>query len=700
MLRFINSRLSIGLRLALVAGILIAASAISAALLANYGMGNIDFSQKEKYGTEYNGLIWLALQKDRSEVSDHARYDAMFGSARAQANFAETRRWQDRVTAANALILKVADSSNLTLDPDLDSYYAMDAATVKLPILLATSLQLEAELALPASVSGRQVVASIALDRFRTAADAVFSSIDASIKGNADGITEQALMPARVALEKVADAMIAAARANLDARPADYDAAKKPFEAAVDKAWVATNDELLRLLDVRLAGLKYGLVVNIALVVALIALSLFLATVINFGLSRRFKALGTAMTRLNAGDKTVEVPYLDDRNETGAIAKTLAQLKQTLIQRVADEKQREADREAATAAEKQAEAEDRARAEAQALQRQRDREAADEAQKRAGEEAQANAMHMVVSSFGEGLKGLASRDLTSRIRAALPEGYRGLQADFNAALDHLSAAMAEISHTAGDIASSAAQINAASQDLSQRTEHQAASLEKSAAAMDQITATVGKSAENAKQANSTALDAKKDADLGSDVVKRTMRAMHDIAHSSGEIGNIIGVIDEIAFQTNILALNAGVEAARAGEAGRGFAVVASEVRALAQRSAEAAKQIKTLVQTSESQVTSGVKLVEESGLALSRIVDDITKITALMNDIANAQQEQAVALGEVNTAVGHMDQTTQQNAAMVEQSTAASKSLADDAKVLADLVAGFQMEQSGQYEAA
>ena len=698
MLRFINSRLSIGLRLALVAGVLIAASAISAVLLANYGMGNIAFSQKEKYGAEYNGLIWQALQKAQGEVSDHARYDAMFGTADAYSAFVKANGWENRVTAANALILAVADGSNLTLDPDLDSYYAMDAVTVKLPDLLAKSLRLKQAEAIASGTSGRDTAVAVALDRFKSAADAADSSISTSIENNRAGITGRALAPARAVLQSVTGKMTFGAQANSNGEM--FGKMQKPFEAALDKAWVATNEELLRLLDVRLAGLKYGLVVNIALVVALIALSLFLAVVINFGLSRRFNALGAAMTRLNAGDKTVEIPYLDDRNETGAIAKTLARLKQTLIQREADEKQREADREAAAEAEKQAEAEERARADAQALQRQRDRDAADAAQKRAGEEAQARAMHMVVSSFGEGLKGLASRDLTSRITAALPEGYRGLQADFNTALDRLSAAMAEISHTAGDIASSAAQISVASQDLSQRTERQAASLEKSAAAMDQITATVGKSAENAKQANSKALDAKRDADLGSDVVKRTMRAMHDIAHSSGEIGNIIGVIDEIAFQTNILALNAGVEAARAGEAGRGFAVVASEVRALAQRSAEAAKQIKTLVQTSENQVTSGVKLVEESGLALSRIVDDITKITALMNDIAGAQEEQAVALGEVNAAVGHMDQSTQQNAAMVEQSTAASKSLADDAKVLADLVAGFRMDTSSRYEAA
>jgi methyl-accepting chemotaxis protein len=751
MLRFINSRLSIGVRLALVSGILAVASVISAAFLVNSALTNIAFSQRERDGVDYTALIWKALQANQPDIADHERYDAEFGSADKYATFAKAKTWEDRVSAANALLLAVADGSNLTLDPNLDSFYAMEAVTVKLPDVLATSLSLKKAESMPQGTPGRAAAVAMALERFQTASAAADYALDTSIKSNGDGITGPALAPSRAVVQKVTGGMISTAEADFDG--SIFRVTEKPFATALDKAWVATAHELSRMLDVRLAGLKQGLIVNAAVVSALIALSLFLAAAIALGLTRRFKALGEAMTRLNNGDKTTEVPYLDDRNETGAIAETLARLKETLIQQEADELQRQADREAAAAAQAEAEAEAQARAESlvvgtfgeglralaeedfafrleaelppayQALkddfnqaiaafgqsrkdrdeaarQRLRDQESAAIAQKRAEEEAQATSMRMVVSSFGEGLKALASRDLTQRVDAALPQGYRSLQADFNVALDQLANAMAEINRTAADIASSATQVSAASQDLSQRTERQAASLEETAAAMEEITATVGKSAENAKQANGTAIDAKKDADRGSKVVKETMAAMADIARSSGEIGKIIGVIDEIAYQTNILALNAGVEAARAGDAGRGFAVVASEVRALAQRSADAAKQIKTLIRTSENQVASGVKLVEESGLALSRIVDDIEQITMLMTEIANAQQEQATALGEVNAAVGHMDQTTQQNAAMVEESTAASKSLADDARVLADLVARFRLEQAARYEAA
>ena len=296
-----------------------------------------------------------------------------------------------------------------------------------------------------------------------------------------------------------------------------------------------------------------------------------------------------------------------------------------------------------------------------------------------------------VDLLGAALEALAGGDLTHRINAEMPPRSEMLKQNFNSTAEKLQQTMQLIAHNAQGVRSGAGEITQASDDLSRRTEQQAASLEETAAALDQITATVRKTAEGANAARSAAAAAKADAENSGEVVRETVSAMSGIEASSKQIGNIIGVIDEIAFQTNLLALNAGVEAARAGDAGRGFAVVATEVRALAQRSADAAKEIKTLISASSQQVDAGVKLVGETGKALGRIVEQVAKLNGLIGDIAASAQEQATGLNQVNTAVNQMDQATQQNAAMVEQSTAASHSLAEEAGELALLVGQFRI---------
>ena len=305
----------------------------------------------------------------------------------------------------------------------------------------------------------------------------------------------------------------------------------------------------------------------------------------------------------------------------------------------------------------------------------------------------------VVQATGRGLSALAAGDLSYRIKEAFPGDYAILREDFNRAMTSLDHAVGVIRNNAGSMLSGANEISSAAEDLSRRTERQAAGLEETAAALDQITATVRKAAENAQSADTVVSQTRTQAETGGGVVQRAISAMGEIETSSKQIGDIIGVIDEIAFQTNLLALNAGVEAARAGEAGRGFAVVASEVRALAQRSADSAREIKTLISTSSNQVKSGVVLVRESGDALSGIAVRINEITHLMGEIRASTQEQALALAEVNTAVNEMDQVTQQNAAMVEESTAASLSLNREATELAQLVGRFQVSEEGSDQA-
>jgi methyl-accepting chemotaxis protein len=252
--------------------------------------------------------------------------------------------------------------------------------------------------------------------------------------------------------------------------------------------------------------------------------------------------------------------------------------------------------------------------------------------------------------------------------------------------------MGAVAQSTGQIDSGTREISQSAEDLSKRTEQQAASLEETAAALDEITVNVASSSKRAEEARSIAALANASAAQSGTVVANAVNAMRRIEDSSSQISNIIGVIDEIAFQTNLLALNAGVEAARAGDAGRGFAVVAQEVRELAQRSAKAAREIKDLIRNSTAEVESGVKLVGDTGTALKTIETYVVTINQHMDAIATSAREQSVGLAEVNTAVNQMDQVTQQNAAMVEETNAASATLANEAGRLRELISQFVLD--------
>ncbi len=298
--------------------------------------------------------------------------------------------------------------------------------------------------------------------------------------------------------------------------------------------------------------------------------------------------------------------------------------------------------------------------------------------------------------LGEGLARLSDNDLRQRLDRPFTSTFDKLRVDFNVAADNLNLALTGVAQSIDMVFASAQEIATASQDLSRRTEGQAASLEETAAAVTQVTETVQRTTKNARLARQTVGEAKSDAEKSGEIVGRAVEAMGRIEYSSQEIGKIIGVIDEIAFQTNLLALNAGVEAARAGEAGRGFAVVASEVRALAQRSAEAAKQIKSLIATSGADVGVGVKLVRQTGEALGAIVAKVMEINSLVGDIAAGAEEESGALGQVNSAVNEMDQSTQQSAAMAEQANAAVDSMKQQIEGLRDSVADFKLAGGGK----
>jgi methyl-accepting chemotaxis protein len=378
--------------------------------------------------------------------------------------------------------------------------------------------------------------------------------------------------------------------------------------------------------------------------------------------------LSSTMDRLSRGDFQVRVEGEDRRDELGGMARAVQVFKDAGL-----EKQRL-----------------EAEAVAQRSLSEQERIKAEEAKARTAKE-----QAQVVTSIGTGLERLSAGDLTFELKEAFAPEYETLRANFNGAMSQLRQTMQTVIGRTHGLRSGGLEITQASDDLSKRTEQQAASLEETAAALDQITATVKKTADGAIEARKVVAVAKDDAEKSGAVVREAVGAMTRIEDSSKQIGQIIGVIDEIAFQTNLLALNAGVEAARAGDAGKGFAVVASEVRALAQRSAEAAKEIKALISASSDQVAQGVDLVGETGRALARIAEQVAQINGVVAEIAASAQEQATGLHQVNAAVNQMDQVTQQNAAMVEQATAAAHSLREETDALSDLIAQFRVGDIG-----
>ncbi|HYG91667.1 MAG TPA: methyl-accepting chemotaxis protein [Azospirillum sp.] len=454
------------------------------------------------------------------------------------------------------------------------------------------------------------------------------------------------------------------------------------------------------------SGLQSTSTTNIAVGIAAVLIGLLLAWLVARSIVKPVRAMTETMTNLAHGDLTVTIPALADRDEIGEMAQAVQVFKDNAI-----EKQRmdEAER-ARLEAERRAAEEQRARAQAIGqeiadlidgvskgdLARRLDLEGKDGFYRTMSEGINrlTDTVEGVIADLATVLGALAEGDLNTRIEKDYQGAFQKLKTDVNATSAKLGEIVGQITQAADAMAAAASEVSMGSTDLSERTEQQASNLEETAASMEELGATVRSNADNAQRANRMAEDARKAAENGGVVAGSAIDAMRRIEDASRKITDIIGVIDEIAFQTNLLALNAAVEAARAGDAGRGFAVVAQEVRNLAQRSAQASKEIKGLILASDSQVHDGVELVQKAGDALEGIVSGVQHVASLISEMASASGEQASALDEINAAVAQMDEMTQKNAALVEETTAAAQAMASQASELKTLVGFFKLERS------
>ncbi|MFT3732412.1 MAG: methyl-accepting chemotaxis protein [Hyphomicrobium sp.] len=708
-------------RLALIAALFLVPSLVQLYLYADHQLEQIHVVDREIAGAKMVSELWAKMPNGASEVSNSngaSLSDGMnaLGLDANVAAFDNAKSAGERVRKGLELLDRVADQTGMATDASSDSYYAQDILVQRLGGVKQAVIDLGQSLASSSAADTANLAMDYAVLR-RTSAKLgtalnklMGADISGEIKRKLGDLNTQLMSK----LDDIASKLKAAGyqRAALGA---DMDVSIGEANSLIGMAAAEVDGVFQQLAEAHADAARRSLYLTMGLLIAATILAIVMVALISKGISLRLSDLVRAMDQLSRKDLSVEIPFMNDQNENGQMAHALARFKEALVENksmtdaAVDAAKQQEEQSAyyarehehfmdafTSAAERIASGDfehritEKVTPEYEAIVSQMNLMMGQLESAQTGKIEAEKQINLVVDALGVALSELAEGNLQASVEVDFAPDFEKLKRDFNLASSQLRSTIELVKKGAASIRLGTEEISQASDDLSRRTENQAASLEETAAAVKEITDTVNKTAHGATHARETVSVAKADAEKSGEIVRKAIAAMSGIETSSKQISQIIGVIDEIAFQTNLLALNAGVEAARAGDAGRGFAVVASEVRALAQRSAEAAKEIKGLISASTGQVAQGVQLVGETGLALTRIVSQVAEINTIVTDIAASANEQAHGLEQVNTAVNEMDQVTQQNAAMVEEATAATQTLAQQTGELVRLVTRFR----------